>query len=41
MLHLGRIVCDGPPADLLAKTGKSTLADAFIELTGKRTGPPD
>jgi ABC-2 type transport system ATP-binding protein len=41
VLHLGRIVCDGPPADLLAKTGKSTLADAFIELTGKRTGPSD
>jgi ABC-2 type transport system ATP-binding protein len=41
VLHLGRIVCDGPPADLLAKTGKATLADAFIELTGKGAGRPD
>jgi ABC-2 type transport system ATP-binding protein len=38
VLHLGRVLCDGPPADLLAKTGKPTLADAFIELTGKGEG---
>ena len=36
VLHRGRIVCDGTPADLLVRRpGQSTLADAFIELTGK------
>ena len=35
VLHRGRLVCEGAPAELRAKTGQSTLADAFIELTGK------
>lgn len=39
VLHLGRIVCEGPPAELLTKTGKPTLADAFIELTGRGAEP--
>ncbi len=36
VLHQGRVRCDGLPADLLAKTGQRTLADAFIELTATR-----
>ena len=35
VLHRGRLVAEGPPAELVQKTGQSTLADAFIELTGK------
>jgi ABC-2 type transport system ATP-binding protein len=34
VLHLGRVIGEGAPGDLLTKTGKPTLADAFIELTG-------
>jgi ABC-2 type transport system ATP-binding protein len=35
VLHRGRLVSEGTPAELLGKTGQSTLANAFIELTGK------
>jgi ABC-2 type transport system ATP-binding protein len=35
VLHHGRLVCEGTPAELLEKTGEPTLADAFIGLTGK------
>jgi ABC-2 type transport system ATP-binding protein len=35
VLHRGRLVAEGTPAELVEKTGHSTLADAFIELTGK------
>jgi ABC-2 type transport system ATP-binding protein len=35
VLHRGRLVSEGTPAELLRKTGQSTLASAFIELTGK------
>jgi ABC-2 type transport system ATP-binding protein len=34
VLHLGSVIGEGAPGDLLTKTGKPTLADAFIELTG-------
>jgi ABC-2 type transport system ATP-binding protein len=34
VLHQGRLLSEGTPADLLAKTGQTTLARAFIELTG-------
>ncbi len=37
VLHQGRLLCAGVPADLLVKTGQPTLAGAFIELTG--SGP--
>ena len=35
VLHRGRLVSEGTPAELVQKTGQPTLADAFIELTGK------
>jgi ABC-2 type transport system ATP-binding protein len=35
VLHRGRLVAEGPPADLVRKTGQATLAGAFIELTSK------
>jgi ABC-2 type transport system ATP-binding protein len=35
VLHRGRLVAEGPPAELIRKTGQATLAGAFIELTSK------
>ena len=35
VLHRGRLVAEGAPAELVRKTGQATLANAFIELTGK------
>jgi ABC-2 type transport system ATP-binding protein len=35
VLHRGRLVAEGRPADLVGNTGQATLANAFIELTGK------
>jgi len=35
VLHRGRLVAEGPPAELVGKTGQATLANAFIELTAK------
>ncbi len=35
VLHQGRLLSEGTPAELTEKTGKATVADAFIELTGK------
>jgi ABC-type multidrug transport system ATPase subunit len=35
VLHRGRLLGDGTPAELLQKTGQPTLADAFLELTGR------
>ena len=35
VMHRGHMLCEGTPAELLDKTGKPTLAEAFIELTGK------
>jgi ABC-2 type transport system ATP-binding protein len=35
VLHRGRLVSEGTPAELVGKTGQSTLANAFIQLTGK------
>ena len=35
VLHQGKLLCEGTPEELLAKTGTPRLADAFIELTGK------
>ena len=39
-LHRGRLLASGAPADLLLKTGQPTLADAFLELTGREAGGP-
>jgi ABC-2 type transport system ATP-binding protein len=35
VLHRGRLVAEGRPAELVGKTGQATLANAFIELTTK------
>jgi ABC-2 type transport system ATP-binding protein len=35
VLHQGRLLSEGTPAQLTEKTGMATVADAFIELTGK------
>ena len=35
VLHRGRLVAEGRPAELVGKTGQATLANAFIELTAK------
>jgi ABC-2 type transport system ATP-binding protein len=35
VLHRGRLVAEGTPTELIRKTGQSTLADAFLELTAK------
>ncbi len=38
VLHHGRLLQEGTPADLLETTGKATLADAFIALTDGSPG---
>jgi ABC-2 type transport system ATP-binding protein len=35
VLHHGRLLASSTPAQLLVKTGQPTLADAFLELTGR------
>jgi ABC-2 type transport system ATP-binding protein len=35
VLHQGRLLASSTPADLRVKTGQATLADAFLELTGR------
>ena len=35
VLHRGRLVAEGRPAELVGQTGQATLANAFIELTTK------
>ncbi|HYM29858.1 MAG TPA: ABC transporter ATP-binding protein [Candidatus Cybelea sp.] len=44
VLHKGKVLKTGTPADLMRETGKATLADAFLSLTGppsgRRGGPP-
>jgi ABC-2 type transport system ATP-binding protein len=35
VLHQGRLLSEGTPTQLTEKTGKATVADAFLELTGK------
>ena len=40
VLHRGRLLASGGPTDLLLKTGQPTLADAFLELTGREAGGP-
>jgi ABC-2 type transport system ATP-binding protein len=35
VLHRGRLVAEGRPAELVGKTGQATLANAFIELTAR------
>jgi ABC-2 type transport system ATP-binding protein len=37
VLHQGRLLAEGTPAELTRKAGKTILADAFIDMTG-RTG---
>jgi ABC-2 type transport system ATP-binding protein len=34
VLHQGQLLCEGTPAELTEKTGKPTLAEAFMDLTG-------
>jgi sodium transport system ATP-binding protein len=31
-LHHGRLLCEGPPSDIRARTGKGTLEEAFLAL---------
>jgi ABC-2 type transport system ATP-binding protein len=38
VLHRGRLVSEGSPADLVGKSGQPTLADAFIDLTDTGAG---
>ena len=38
MMKAGRIVDDGPPADLLARYGRSTLEEVFLDIARGRTG---
>ncbi len=38
VLHKGRILAEGRPEDLVATAGTSTLAEAFLQMTG-RTAP--
>lgn len=35
ILHRGKVLQDGPPADLIAASGESCLADSFLALTGQ------
>jgi len=35
LLDAGRVVAEGTPADLLARTGKPNLEDAFLSLMGR------
>ena len=37
VLHRGCLICRGTPRDLVEGTGQKTLADAFLNLTGKST----
>ena len=32
MIREGRLIADAPPADILARTGTSTLEEAFLAL---------
>lgn len=36
----GRLVAEGTPAELLARTGTASLEDAFLHLTGLDASPP-
>ncbi|MCP4408789.1 MAG: ATP-binding cassette domain-containing protein [Gammaproteobacteria bacterium] len=36
VLHHGRLISDGTPAELVAGTGRESLADAFLHLTEER-----
>ncbi|PSC04209.1 ABC transporter ATP-binding protein [Alsobacter soli] len=35
VLHKGRVLDDGPPADIVARHGGAALEDAFLALTGR------
>jgi ABC-2 type transport system ATP-binding protein len=34
VLHHGKILADAPPAELVARTGKANVEQAFLALTG-------
>ncbi len=38
ILHRGNVLIAGPPATLTEQTGQSTLAEAFLHLTGENGG---
>lgn len=37
-LHHGRLLCEGPPAEIRARTGKGTLEEAFLALAEELGG---
>lgn len=39
VLHRGRLIAEGTPAELVARTGRDNLADAFLHLTEDRSQP--
>jgi sodium transport system ATP-binding protein len=39
-LHHGRLLCEGSPSDIRAKTGKNTLEEAFLTLAEEPGGAP-
>jgi sodium transport system ATP-binding protein len=39
-LHHGRLLCEGSPSEIRAKTGKSTLEEAFLALAEEPGGAP-
>ena len=39
-LHHGRLLCEGSPSEIRAKTGKNTLEEAFLTLAEEPGGAP-
>jgi ABC-2 type transport system ATP-binding protein len=40
VLHKGKVLADTTPAKLVEKSGKPTIEEAFLVMTGGNTGPP-
>ena len=40
VLHKGKVLADTTPARLVEKSGKPTIEEAFLAMTGGNTGPP-
>lgn len=39
VLHCGRLIAEGTPAELVTRTGRNNLADAFLHLTQNKAQP--
>ena len=39
MLHKGKVLTDTTPAKLVEKSGKATIEEAFLAMTGGNDGP--